>query len=74
MWVRFKRRYSWRVPGGKGVSFVTYPAGRAFSVKRQCAADAIAAGAAEPHATPRKGEDPNRQIEGEADGAGASGL
>lgn len=67
-WVKFKRKYNWRVPG-KGVSFVAYGAGRAYSVKRQCAEDAIRDGAAEPHPSPRKGIDPN----GAADGAGASG-
>lgn len=72
-WVRFKRRYDWRVPGGKGVSFLAYPAGRVCSVKRRCAEDAIADGAAEPHAAPRKGEDPNRQTKGDADGSGSSG-
>lgn len=64
-WVKFKRRYSWRVPGN-GVSFLTFKADRAYSVKPQCAEDAIADGAAVPHGTPRKGE-------GAADGAGAAG-
>lgn len=65
-WVRFKRKYNWRVPG-KGVSFVTYAAGRAYSVKARCAQDAVADGAADPIRPPRRGVDPN----GAGDGAGA---
>lgn len=68
MWVRFKRKYNWRAPA-KGVSYVTYAAGRAYSVTRQCAADAIRDGAAERYQAPRRGVDPNETI----DGAGASG-
>lgn len=68
-WVKFKRKYNWRVPG-KGVSFISYPAGGAFSVKRQCADDATAAGAAERHPSPRKSVDPNGPSNG-ADPEGA---
>lgn len=67
-WVKFKRKYNWRVPG-KGVSFLTFSAGRAYSVKKQCAVDAVADGAAEALRSPRKGVDPN----GAADGAGTEG-
>lgn len=43
-WVRFDRKFNWRVTGTKGVSFVSYPPGK-FSVKAACAEAAVAAGA-----------------------------
>lgn len=67
-WVKFKRKYNWRVPG-KGVSFLAFKGGQAYSVKKQCAAEAIADGAAEAHPTPRRAAEPKDA----ADGAGASG-
>ena len=67
-WVRFNRKFRWRLPGkGKGMAFVEFKPDRAYSVKAQCAADAIAAGAAVAHPAPRRGE----TLPDTPDGAGA---
>lgn len=71
-WVKFKKKYNWRVPG-KGVSFLTFAGGRAYSVKKQCAADAIADGAADAHPAPRRAASPVETPKDAADGAGTSG-
>lgn len=66
-WVRFRRKFNWRVPG-KGVSFLSYPPGD-FSVKRKCADDAIAAGAADALPTPSRAQASAAKPAGVADGA-----
>ena len=75
-WVNFKRKYNWRVPG-KGVSFLSYPPGK-FSVKRKCADDAIAAGAAEALSSPTRDRAPAAKAGAKpaeaADGARSEGV
>lgn len=66
-WVRFNRRWPWRVPGRR-VVVVEYRGGRAYSVKAAVAKAAVAEGAAARIPTPPKGVDPN--AEG-FDGAGS---
>lgn len=66
-WVRFGRRWAWRVPGPRLVQQV-YTAGRAYPVKADVARAAVADGAAARIKAPPKGVDPN--AEG-FDGAGS---
>lgn len=40
------RDFDWPVPGAKSKTFVALKSGLSYTVKRQCALDAIAAGAA----------------------------
>lgn len=47
MWVRFIRDFDWHPPEKKGRVHIAYKAGMRLLVRRKCAADAIAAGAAQ---------------------------
>jgi hypothetical protein len=47
MWVRFVSDFDWYPPEKKGRVHVAYKAGMRLLVRRKCAADAIAAGAAQ---------------------------
>lgn len=71
-WVRFKRKFNWRVPG-KGISFLSYPPGD-FSVKRKCADDAIAVGAADVLPSPGRAQASAAKLDGVADGARSEGV
>ena len=66
-WVRFGRKWKWRVPGPCFVQHV-FAAGRAYPVKAAVAKAAVADGAAVRMKAPAKGVDPN--AEG-FDGAGS---
>jgi len=52
MWVRFLRRYDFNPPERYGRSTITYQAGALVLVRRVCALEAIALGAAELAARP----------------------
>lgn len=54
MWVRFLRRFAWSPPERMGRTTIVFPAGIVRFVRRQCAADAVAAGAAIPTTRPDK--------------------
>jgi len=47
-WVLFTSDFDWRPPEKKGRVTIAYKAGMKIFVRATCAADAIAAGAAEP--------------------------
>lgn len=51
-WVRFLRPFSWDPPERRGRTTLSFPAGAVLFVRRLCAADAIAAGAAVPTTKP----------------------
>lgn len=69
-WVRFDRKFNWRVTGTKGVSFVSYPPGK-FSVKAACAEAAVAAGAGVVIPTPSRKAAAKTPTPAATDGAGA---
>lgn len=54
-WVQFLRRFPWNPPERRGLTTIVFPTGAVLFVRRRCAEDAIAAGAAVPTTRP---EDP----------------
>lgn len=51
-WVRFTRQFPWDPPERKGRTTIVYPAGAVLFIRRACAEDAFAAGAAIPTTRP----------------------
>lgn len=48
MWLHFRQDFSWRPPEKNGRVIIEYHGGTTLFVRRKCAEEAIAAGAAEP--------------------------
>lgn len=55
-WVRFTRDFRWNPPERGGRVTIAYPAGAVLLVRRCCADDAIASGAAEAAKRPERVE------------------
>lgn len=62
-WVRFTKNFNWHIPEYRGRATLAYKEGQMLNVRKQCAQDAKAAGAAVAAKDPTK----------EADDAGQEG-
>lgn len=68
-WIRFKDDFDWEPPEAKGRTVIAYKAGTTKLVRKECAADAVAAGAGAEVRKPAKARPTGAHVEKRAFGA-----